>query len=154
MSKLVVSRALSRALALSAVACYVVTLIGVASSAAADMSLPAFVVDPFKNSVQSAPIPLTPVPKTAPRTKTTAKALAVALPDPSLLTPQLAPDCAFKGIMSSTITAEETREKLDYEAQCYRQAETIVRARLEALQEAVGKMLKKTAQRDAVVSIN
>jgi len=35
------------------------------------------------------------------------------------------------------MTTEETRQKLDYERQCYRQAETIVRARLDRLQESV-----------------
>jgi hypothetical protein len=35
------------------------------------------------------------------------------------------------------MTVEETRMKLDYEQQCYRHSEMIVRARLEQLQKAV-----------------
>ena len=62
-----------------------------------------------------------------------------------LLRPQPAPDCTFRGPVSSPITAEETRMKLDYEQQCYRQAEAIARARLEKLQASVDK--KKKANR-------
>jgi hypothetical protein len=57
--------------------------------------------------------------------------------NPALLEPQPAPDCAFKGPLSTPPTAEETRMKLDYEAQCYRQAESIVHTRLDDLQDAV-----------------
>src|SRR5438270_1158831 len=58
-------------------------------------------------------------------------------PDQSPLEPQPAPDCAFKGPLSNPPTAEETRIKLDYEQQCYRQSEMIVRTRLEQLQNSV-----------------
>jgi hypothetical protein len=57
--------------------------------------------------------------------------------DRSLLEPQGEPDCKFKGPLSNPITAEEMRMKLDYEQQCYRQAEEIVRARLQQLQDSV-----------------
>jgi hypothetical protein len=57
--------------------------------------------------------------------------------NPALLEPQPAPDCSFKGPLSTPPTAEEVRMKLDYEAQCYRQAESIVRTRLDDLQDAV-----------------
>jgi len=67
-----------------------------------------------------------------------AKAPARTAPvSPALLTPQPAPDCAFKGPLGTPPTAEEVRMKLDYEAQCYRQAESIVRTRLDDLQDAV-----------------
>jgi hypothetical protein len=75
------------------------------------------------------------------------------LPDPSLLAKQPEPDCAFKGPVSTPVTAEENRMKLDYEAQCYRQTEGIVRARLTKLQEAVGKLVKAAGARsDAMAS--
>jgi hypothetical protein len=57
----------------------------------------------------------------------------------SLLRPQLEPDCAFKGPPSNPVTNEEIRMKLDYEQQCYRQAESIVRERLQQLQDAVAR---------------
>src|SRR5258708_235216 len=64
--------------------------------------------------------------------KTVSK-VAITLPDRSLLQRQPEPDCAFRGPLSKPITAEETRMKLDYEQQCYRQAESIVRTRLQQL---------------------
>jgi hypothetical protein len=66
--------------------------------------------------------------------------------DPTLLEPASAPDCAFRGTMSNPLTVEETRMKLDYEAQCYRQSEEIVRARLHRLQDAVETMIGATRQ--------
>jgi len=71
---------------------------------------------------------------------------AIPLPDPALLRHQPEPDCAFRGPVSDPITAEETRQKLDYEQQCYRAAERIVRARLEKLQDSVQKMIKVARQ--------
>jgi len=62
---------------------------------------------------------------------------ATPLPHPALLRRQPEPDCAFRGPVSDPITAEETRQKLDYQQQCYRQAETIVRARLKQLQDSL-----------------
>ena len=41
---------------------------------------------------------------------------------------------------------DESRMKLDYEAQCYRQWEEIVRARLQRLQDAVEKMIRTAKQ--------
>jgi hypothetical protein len=67
--------------------------------------------------------------------------------DPALLRHQPKPDCAFRGPVSDPITAEETRQKLDYEQHCYRQAETIVRARLERLQNSVQEMIKVARER-------
>jgi len=54
------------------------------------------------------------------------------LPDRSLLNPLPEPDCTFRGPLSNPVTAEEMRMKLDYEQQCYRHAEAIVRTRLES----------------------
>jgi TPR repeat protein len=55
------------------------------------------------------------------------------LPDASLLAPQPEPDCAFK---TNDPNATE-RQQLDYERQCYRHAEMIVRDRLQMLQNAI-----------------
>jgi hypothetical protein len=71
---------------------------------------------------------------------------AMPLPDPALLRRQPKIDCAFRGPVSDPITAEETRQKLDYEQQCYQAAERLVRARLEALQDAVKKTIKTARQ--------
>jgi hypothetical protein len=55
------------------------------------------------------------------------------LPDSVLLAPQPEPDCAFK---TNDPDATE-RQQLDYERQCYRHAEMIVRNRLQMLQDAI-----------------
>jgi len=55
------------------------------------------------------------------------------LPDAALLAPQPEPDCAFN---TDDPNATE-RQKLDYERQCYRHAEMIVRNRLQMLQDAI-----------------
>ena len=65
-------------------------------------------------------------------------------PDRSWLEPQATPDCAFKGPLSNPMIAEETRIKLDYEQQCYRQAESITRARLQQLQNFISDASKPT----------
>ena len=71
---------------------------------------------------------------------------AISELDPTLLEPTSAPDCAFRDTMSNPSTVEQTRMKLDYEAQCYRQSEEIVRARLQRLQDAVEKMIRTARQ--------
>jgi len=67
---------------------------------------------------------------------------SIPLPDRALLQRQPAPDCAFRAPVSSPMTAEEIRQKLDYEQQCYRQSESNVRGRLHTLQDAVGETIK------------
>jgi hypothetical protein len=58
--------------------------------------------------------------------------------DPALLTPQPAPDCEFDGPDPKTVDPDQwARLKLDYERQCYRKAEKIVRQRLVLLQQAL-----------------
>jgi hypothetical protein len=61
----------------------------------------------------------------------------IPLPDRTLLQRQPEPDCSFRGTISSPMTVEELRQKLDYEQQCYRQSESNVRGRLHTLQDAV-----------------
>jgi hypothetical protein len=67
----------------------------------------------------------------------------IPLPDQELLIPQPEPDCEFKPQpQPSQIDPNTERMKLDYERQCYRHAEIIVRRRLQLLQASVGEMLK------------
>jgi hypothetical protein len=61
-------------------------------------------------------------------------------------------DCVFAGAMSSPPSVEETRMKLDYEAQCYRQEGMILRARLQRLQDAAEKMIRAVRQRNLMMS--
>jgi hypothetical protein len=66
----------------------------------------------------------------------------IPLPDRTLLQRQPEPDCTFRGTISSPMTVEELRQKLDYEQQCYRQSESNVRGRLHNLQDAVGETIR------------
>jgi hypothetical protein len=77
-----------------------------------------------------------------------ALASRIPLPDQSLLEPPAEPDCKFKDAVSNPITAEQMRMKLDYEQQCYRQAEEIVRARLHQLQDSVRKTIRAVERRN------
>jgi hypothetical protein len=63
----------------------------------------------------------------------------IALPNKALLEPQPDPDCQFKG------AATDERQTLDYQQQCYRQAEMIVHDRLRQLQKSVGKSIRDKA---------
>ena len=81
-----------------------------------------------------------------------AVAPVITEPDPAMLEPAAAPDCAFGGTMSNPATVEQTRAKLDYEAQCYRQAEAIVRERLGQMHDAAKKMIRAIRQRNLVIS--
>ena len=56
-------------------------------------------------------------------------------PDPALLSAQPAPDCEFKRSDLKTVDPDEwARLKIEYERQCYRDAETAARERLTLLQ--------------------
>ena len=56
-----------------------------------------------------------------------------SIPEQALLAPQPEPDCEFK----TTDANANERQKLDYERQCYRHAEMIVRSRLQLLQDSI-----------------
>src|SRR5262249_5906196 len=75
-----------------------------------------------------------------------ARTAQIPLPNPVLLQRQAVPDCTFRGQVSTPPTTEEVRQRLDYEQQCYRQAETIVRERLDQLQHSVHEMIKAVRQ--------
>jgi hypothetical protein len=56
-------------------------------------------------------------------------------PDPALLSPQPAPDCEFKRSDLKTVDPDEwSRLKIEYERQCYQDAEKAARDRLALLQ--------------------
>jgi hypothetical protein len=59
----------------------------------------------------------------------------IPLPAASLLSPQPQPVC------ETSDTNVDERQKLDYERQCYRHAEMIVRSRLQLLQDSVDKTI-------------
>ena len=61
--------------------------------------------------------------------------VVIPLPDPGLLKPQMEPECEFPPGEDA-----DDRQKLDYERQCYRHAEIIVR--LQLLQNAVDKTVE------------
>src|SRR5712692_10219857 len=62
----------------------------------------------------------------------------IPLPAAPLLSPQPEPSCEFE----TTESNADERQKLDYERQCYRHAEMIVRSRLQLLQGSVGETIK------------
>ena len=58
-------------------------------------------------------------------------------PDRALLTPQPAPDCAFRRAQLKTMDPVLwARLKIEYERECYQNAEKVVRHRLRLLQAA------------------
>ena len=61
----------------------------------------------------------------------------IPLPAALLLSPQPEPNCEVE----TTGSSANERQKLDYERQCYRHAEMIVRGRLQLLQDAVDKTI-------------
>jgi hypothetical protein len=73
----------------------------------------------------------------------------ISLPEPELLERQAAPDCQFKsGTSADNDLALSTIMKLDYELQCHRQSESILRSRIERLQDAVGKTIESLNSRN------
>jgi hypothetical protein len=66
----------------------------------------------------------------------------VPLPEAELLEPPTTPDCEFKSATEIDDAAVLRAMKLDYEQQCYRQSEFILRARMERLQDAVRKTIE------------
>ena len=83
-----------------------------------------------------------PLEKAIPNFQTASRS-SILLPDPELLKRQSAPDCQFKSAPSADDDVTlRTIMRLDYEQQCYRQSESILRARMERLQDAIGKTIE------------
>jgi len=62
---------------------------------------------------------------------------AICRPDPALLAPQSAPDCVFHRAELKTIDPDQwARLKIEYERQCYQNAERSARERLNRLSAA------------------
>ena len=68
----------------------------------------------------------------------------VSIRDVDLLERPVAPDCEFKLSGQSDSDVNLQLIKLDYESQCYRQSESIMRARMERLQNDLKKNLKSS----------
>jgi hypothetical protein len=80
-------------------------------------------------------------PAPSPETTTLASAEMqqppICRPDPALLAPPTAPDCAFGRLELKTLDPDRwARLKIEYERQCYQRAEKNVRERLRLLQAA------------------
>jgi hypothetical protein len=63
---------------------------------------------------------------------------------PEVLERPVAPDCEFKLSGQADSDVNLRLIKLDYERQCYRQSESILRARMERLQNDLKKNLKSS----------
>jgi len=87
------------------------------------------------------------VAKRKPAWRVLAMRARIPLPDRTLLLRQPEPDCTYRGTISSPMTVEELRQKLDYEQQCYRQSESNVRLRLHDLQDAVEETIRAVEER-------
>jgi hypothetical protein len=74
----------------------------------------------------------------------------IPLPEPQLLERQAAPDCEFKSSAPVDDKIVFRAMKLDYEQQCYRQSESILRARMERLQDAVNKTIESLKRSDRI----
>jgi hypothetical protein len=65
----------------------------------------------------------------------------VRWPEAALLSPQQGPDCEFRGANTEAMDAGElARLKIEYERQCFQNAERAARDRLNSLQSAVRRM--------------
>jgi hypothetical protein len=83
---------------------------------------------PVEAPVQAAPVKLAPPARRHVR-------IRIRRPDHALLKPQPVPDCEFKGADSKAVDKDVfARLKLDYERQCYQNAEKVARERLRLLQ--------------------
>jgi hypothetical protein len=91
----------------------------------------------------------------APRIHAAAKpAKPIPLPDAALLKRQPPPDCELKTQPAGN-PSEVKVMTLDYERNCYKQVEGIVRTRLDTLQDAVGETVKavKDGESESVGSV-
>jgi hypothetical protein len=70
----------------------------------------------------------------------------VPLPDTALLKPQPPPKCAVRPASGAGGSQAEKLVSLDFEAQCYRHAEMIARARLSKLQASLRQSAAKASK--------
>jgi hypothetical protein len=78
----------------------------------------------------------------------------VPMPDAALLKPQSSPKCEARPEKTAGDGSSEaaTLRRLDYEAQCYRHAEMIARARLSKLQRSIEQAKVKASKRDTTAN--
>jgi hypothetical protein len=114
---------------------------GVAAVALSAVLLGACAIRPAMQAEAKAK-PQVKIVKRKPASRMLTARARIPLPDRTLLQRQPEPDCTFRGTISSPMTVEELRQKLDYEQQCYRQSESNVRVRLHSLQDAVEDTIK------------
>lgn len=105
-----------------------------------DKTVRSLVAAPLLLAALSACAP-TPVPEDAQAAVAPARAkmqeTPACQPDPALFTPQAPPDCVFGRPDLKTLDPDQwARLKIEYERQCYRNAERAVRERLKLLQTA------------------
>jgi len=76
--------------------------------------------------------------------------LRVRRPDPALLAPQPSPNCEFKRADIKAVDADEwARLKIEYERQCYQEAEKAARERLSQLQGSAACEIERAPQTTA-----
>lgn len=84
-----------------------------------------------------APEPMQTAPAQAERAQPGHAEPGFCRPDHALLTPQPVPDCAFRRAQLKTMDPDLwARLKIEYERECYQNAEKVVRHRLRLLQAA------------------
>jgi hypothetical protein len=94
-----------------------------------------------------APEPMQTAPTQAERAEPGHAEPGLCRPDRALLAPQPAPDCAFRRSHLKTMDPDLwARLKIEYERECYQNAEKVVRHRLRLLQ-AANRCESQTAQR-------
>jgi hypothetical protein len=73
--------------------------------------------------------------------------LRIRRPDPALLAPQPTPNCEFKRADIKAVDPDEwARLKIEYERQCYQEAETAARERLSRLQGSAACEIERAPQ--------
>jgi hypothetical protein len=81
-------------------------------------------------------------------------AAPVPLPSRALLAAPRQPDCEYRriGLGDTMLESDEdaARHKLEYERQCYRRAEMMMRARLRRLQASVAQTVKAVRRNEPV----
>jgi hypothetical protein len=104
-------------------------------------------LDPVQREVRATPVRLPSRPRPHAQARQHVE-LRVRPPDPALLTPQPAPNCAFNRADIQAVDPDEwLRLKTEYERQCYLDAEKAARDRLSQLQASSACEIERVPQR-------
>jgi hypothetical protein len=147
MSKRVVLPAFAPAFASLAAACCLTAMSSIAPSVAADLSVTPYLKRSTPGWRGADGMDTVALPSLRTGRAGATGLLPPAAVDPALLELEPLADCEFKGPVGRAPTSEEIRQKLDYEAQCYRQAREIVAERLLTLQGAVNNAIRRSRPR-------